>query len=142
MNRATTTVADIAAFNRGMVQAMMTSSNIWMTGCQTLSHAMVSSTHAQFEHAVTAWTAIGRATSTKEAMDLHAGLARGTVEKAVLDGGNLAHATMTLVEQTAAPLTEQAIVAANRIAAQFHPPKATPAVAGVSGVTPSKIIMP
>jgi hypothetical protein len=99
---------------KGNVEAIMASSHIWTSGCQAIGQTIAASAQAQFERNLSTWKAITSVKSVKEAMDLHAHLARTSVENAVTETGKLAEASMKLAEQTMVPITARITLAAEK----------------------------
>jgi hypothetical protein len=99
---------------KGNVEAIMASSHIWTSGCQAIGQTIAASAQAHFERNLSTWKAITSVKSVKEAMDLHAHLARTSVENAVTETGKLAEASMKLAEQTMVPITARIALAAEK----------------------------
>ena len=103
---------------KGNVEAIMASGHIWTSGCQAIGQNIGASAQAQFERNMSTWKAITGVKSVKEAMDLHAHLARTSIENVVTETGKLARASVKLAEQTMVPITARIALATEK----FSPP--------------------
>jgi len=103
---------------KGNVEAIMESSHIWSAGCQAIGQTIAASAQGQLERNLSTWKALTGVKSVKEAMDLHASLARSAVETVVTETVKLADASMKLAEQTMAPITARMTLAVEK----FSPP--------------------
>jgi phasin family protein len=100
---------------QGNVEAIMTSSHIWTSGCQTIGQTMAASAQAQLERNLSTWKAMTSVKSVKEAMELHAQLTRTSVENVLAATGKLAEAAMKLAEQTMEPMTARITLSAEKL---------------------------
>jgi hypothetical protein len=103
---------------KGNVEAIMASGHIWTSGCQAIGQTIAASAQAQFERNMSTWKAITGVKSVREAMDLHAHLARTSIENVATETGKLAQASVKLAEQTMVPITARIALATEK----FSPP--------------------
>lgn len=103
-------------FGRGNLEAVAKASQTYVVGAQEIGRQTYGMVQALAEHAFESARAFAGVKSVKEAADLQAAYARGAVEKAVAESAKIGEATLRLVEQTAAPITARAQVAAERLA--------------------------
>ena len=114
VEKAMKTAEEFVAFNQGNVEAFVKSGQIWAAGVQDLQKQMAATAQASFEESVAAFKAIAAAKSLKDAFDLQASLARGTIEKTLAESGKLTDASLKLTEQVLAPLTARATLAVEK----------------------------
>jgi hypothetical protein len=122
MDNATNPISNMTSLGNGSVEAlhgnveaMMTSSHIWASGCHAIGQTIAASAQAQLERNLSTWKAITGVKSVKEAMDLHTHLSRTSVENLVTDTGKLAEASMKLAEQTMVPITARIALAVEKL---------------------------
>lgn len=101
------TAEEFVTFSQGNVEAFVKSSQILITGVQDLTKRLAASYQASFEEAFGTFKAITSARSVREAIDLQAGFARSSLEKAVAQTGQVAETTLKLAEQVAAPIASR-----------------------------------
>ena len=111
---AMTTAEDFMAFGQANLDALVKSSQIWAAGFQDLGKHMAASAQAQLDQTMSTWKAMAGVKSIKEAVDMHTGLARSTIETAVSETGKLTDASMKLSEQAFAPITARLSVTAEK----------------------------
>jgi phasin family protein len=107
----TKTTAEITSFGQGNVEAIMKSGQVWAAGCQAISKTMAATAQAHLDQTMSTWKALVSVRSLKEAMDLRASLPHASFETAFAETGKLTDASMKLVEQTMAPITERVTLA-------------------------------
>jgi hypothetical protein len=95
----------------GNAEAMLSSAQIWISGCQEIGRAMVASAQARLERNMSAWKAIAGIKSVEEAMALQTQLTRTLVENVVAEAAKLADASLKLAEQTMVPITARVALA-------------------------------
>ena len=111
---ATKTNSEMISFSQDNSQAFMRSSQIWTSGCQAIGQTVVTAAQAQFEQMMSGWKAMSGAKSFKQAVEMQSNLVRSSVEHALASTGKITGATMTLVEETVAPLTTAMTIAAEK----------------------------
>jgi phasin family protein len=110
----TKTTAEITSFSQGNVEAIMKSGQVWAAGCQAISKTMAAAAQAHLDQNMATWKALISVKSLKEAMDLRASLPHTSFETAFAETGKLTDASMKLVEQTMAPITERVTLAVEK----------------------------
>jgi phasin family protein len=105
MEKAMKTAEELVTFGQGNLEAMVKSGQIWAAGVQDISKQIAANAQASFDETLSTFKAMSSAKSLKDAFDLHAGLARSTLEKTLAESGKLTDASMKLTEQALAPLT-------------------------------------
>jgi len=110
-DRAVKTAEQIAEFNKGNVEALVTSSKILATGLQDISKHVASTAKANLDETVSTFRALSGVKSLKEAIDIQTSFARTSFEKAIADSGKLTETSLKLAEQAYAPLTARLNVA-------------------------------
>jgi phasin family protein len=105
METLTMNTEKLTSFNNSNIEAVMKSGRIWAAGVQDLSKTVAAATQAQFDHAMSAWKALGSVRSPREAIELQTSLARTSFETALAQTGAIADASAKLAEQTMAPIT-------------------------------------
>ena len=96
----------LASLTQRNIEAMMRSSQIWTAGFQEIGRTMAAMAKAQFENGMTTCKAMGSVKSLAEAAELQAAHAHRSCADAMADARTLHAATVTLAEQTMAPLKE------------------------------------
>jgi phasin family protein len=102
------------AFGQGNIEAMMKSSQIWMTGLQDLSKSFAATAQAQMEETVSTMKTFAGLRSIKDAVDLQTAFARVSFEKAMSETGKITESSMKLAEQAMAPLTARVTIAVEK----------------------------
>ncbi len=100
-----TTSDDFISFGQGNIDTLAESSQIVAAGLQDLSKLMTSSVQASMDEAMNAFRALGSVRSLRDAIDLQATLARLTVEKTLMQAGQVTETSFKLAEQARAPIT-------------------------------------
>ena len=103
---------DVFAFGQANVEAFVKSGQIWAAGVQELTKLFAATTKAAFDESVATFKAISSAKSVTEAIDLQSTFAKSVVDKALAESNKLINASIKLTEQTLAPITARATVAA------------------------------
>lgn len=103
---------EILAFGQGNVEAFMQASQVYVAGFQDISKYFAESSKASLDDTVAFSKSLMGVKSVKEAMDLHAGFARSSLEKAVTESNKLADVSVKLMEKSLAPLTARMTLAA------------------------------
>lgn len=101
------TPEEFVTFGRGNVEALVRSGQIWAAGMQSIGKQLAANTQAGLDEAVGTFRAVAKAGSVREALDLQAGYARSTMEKAMNQSGQVAEATLKLAEQVVAPIASR-----------------------------------
>jgi phasin family protein len=110
----TKTTEQITSFSQGNVEAIMRSGQVWAVGCQAISKTMAATAQTHLDQTMSAWRALITVKSLREAMDLRASLTHAPFETAFAEAGKLTDASMKLVEETMAPITERITLAAEK----------------------------
>jgi phasin family protein len=111
MEKVMKTAEEFVAFSQANIEALVKSSQIWVTGMQDLSKHVAAAAQASVEEGISTFKALGSVKSVKEVFDLQTAFARSTLEKTVAESGKLTDASMKLTEQALAPLTARVTVA-------------------------------
>jgi len=109
--RAVKTAEQLAEFNKGNVEAIVTSSKILATGLQDISKHVATTAKANLDETVSTFKALTGVKSLKEAFDIQTSFARTYFEKAIAESGKLTETSLKLAEQAYAPLTARLNVA-------------------------------
>lgn len=120
MANLTETTAEIASFSQGNVEAIMKSGQVWAAGCQAISKTMAATAQAHLDQTMATWKALISVRSLKEATELRASLPRASFETAFAETGKLTDASIKLVEQTMAPITERVTLAVEKFVHPVH----------------------
>jgi hypothetical protein len=112
----TKTTAEIASFSQGNVEAIMRSGQVLAAGWQGIAKIMAGTAQAQLDQTMATWKALVSVRSLTEAMDLRASLPQTSFETAFAQTGKLTDASIKLVEQTMAPITERLTLAVEKFA--------------------------
>jgi len=116
VEKAMKTAEEFVTFGQGNVEAFLKSGQIWAAGMQDLQKQMAASAQASFEETVATFKAMAAAKSLKDAFDLQASLARGSIEKTLAESGKLTDASLKLTEQALAPITARVTLAVEKLA--------------------------
>ena len=100
---------------QGNVAAMMEAGRIWAMGCQAIRETMAAAAQTHLAATVSTWKAMSGVKSPKEALDLHADLARRTLEAAYAETSKLAAASVGLAGATMVPLATRITSAAQAV---------------------------
>jgi phasin family protein len=116
VEKAMKTAEELVAFGQGNLEAFTKSGQIWAAGVQDLQKHIIATAQASFEETVSTFKSLATAKSLKDAFDLQAGLARGAIEKTLVESGKLTDASLKLTEQTLAPITARVTLAVEKFA--------------------------
>jgi phasin family protein len=105
VEKAVKTSEEILSFSQGNLEAVIKSSQIYSAGFQDISKYFAASSKASIEESVAFTKSLMGVKSVKEAVELHTGFAKSSIEKAVSESNKLTDATVKLAEQAIAPLT-------------------------------------
>jgi phasin family protein len=111
----TKTTENIVTYSHSNIEAIMKSGQVWAAGWQNISNTMAAATQAHFDQTLSNWKALISVKSLKEAMDLQASLTQTSFQAAFAETGTLTDASMKLVEQTMAPITERLTLAMEKL---------------------------
>ena len=109
------TAEEFMSFSQANVEAFIKSSQIFTTGLQEISKQMAATAQATMDETMSTFRAMATVKSVKEAFDLHASLARSTMEKAVAQGSHVTETSFKLAEQAIAPIPGRLTTAAETI---------------------------
>jgi phasin family protein len=105
MEKAMKTTEEVLAFSQGNMEAFIKAGQIYASGFQDISKNFAASSKNSLEETVAFTKSLMGVKSVKEAVDLHTGFTKSSVEKAVSETGKLTDANVKLAEQVIAPLT-------------------------------------
>ena len=111
------TPEEFLKFGQGNVEAFVKSSHIVATGLQEMSKQLAATAQATMDQTMSTFRAMTGVRSIKEAMDLQASLARFAMEKAVMQTGHVAEASLKLAEQAIAPIAGRVTYAVDTVKA-------------------------
>ena len=114
VEKAMKTAEELIAFNHANLEAMIKSSQIWVTGVQDLSKHMAAAAQASLDEGMSAFKALTGVKSLKDAFELQSSFARSALEKSVAESGKLTDASFKLTEQALAPITARVTVAVGK----------------------------
>ena len=98
------TAEEFLTFGQANVDAFVKSGQIVASGLQEMSKQFAATAQATVDETMSTFRAMSTVRSIKEAMDLHASLARFAMEKAMSQTGQVAEASLKLAEQAIAPI--------------------------------------
>jgi phasin family protein len=116
VEKAMKTAEELVAFNQGNVEAMVKSSQIWVTGVQDLSKHIAAAAQASLDESLSAFKALTSAKSLKDAFQLQSSVARSALERSMAESGKLTDASFKLTEQALAPIAARVTVAVEKFA--------------------------
>lgn len=111
VEKAVKTSEEMLAFGQGNMEAFVKATQIYATGFQDISKQIAASSKASLEESVAFSKSLMGVKSVKEAVDLQAGFAKSSIEKAIAESNKLTDASVKLAEQAIAPLTARISVA-------------------------------
>ncbi|MDE2240452.1 MAG: phasin family protein [Rhodospirillales bacterium] len=111
VEKAMKTSEDMLTFSQGNMEAFMKASQIYAAGFQDISKHVAASSKASIEDTVAFSKSLMGVKSIKEAVDLQAGFARSSLEKAVAESNKLTDVSVKLAEKTMAPLAARVTLA-------------------------------
>jgi phasin family protein len=114
VEKAMKTAEEMVAFTQGNMEAFMKASQIYATGMQDISKHLAASSKTSLEESVAFTKSLMGVKSVKEAVDLHSGFTRSTIEKAVAETNKVTDASVKLAEQAIAPLTARLTLAVEK----------------------------
>jgi hypothetical protein len=109
----TKTTEKITSFAQGNVEAMIQSGQVWAAGWQAISKTMATTAQVHLDQTMSIWKAMMTAKSVSEATNLRSSLAPAPFETAFTETGKLADASIKLIVETMAPITERITLAAD-----------------------------
>ena len=98
---------EFVSFSQGNVEALVKSSQIVAAGLQDLGKMMATSAQTSISDAMGTFRALTSVRSLAEAFDLHAALARSTIEKSLTQTGQIGETSFKLAEQAMAPIASR-----------------------------------
>ena len=111
VEKAMKTSEELLTFSKGNMEAFKKASQIYAAGFQDISKHVASSSKASIEETMAFSKSLLGVKSVKEAVDLQAGFAKASIEKAVSESNKLADVSVKLAEQAMAPLTARITLA-------------------------------
>ncbi len=105
---------ELLAFSQGNLEAFMHASKILAAGLQDISKGLAATNKASIEESVWFTKSLLGVKSLKEAVDLHSGFARSSIEKAVAETNKVTDASVKLAEEAIAPLTARLTLAVEK----------------------------
>jgi hypothetical protein len=112
---ATQALQDVAAFNKGTVEAFAQSSQTLIAGMQDLVGKVVAANQTAFSETLAGFKALAAAKDVKQGLGLQASLAQQSVERAITNTTQFIQASVELAQQAYAPLLERAKLAAETL---------------------------
>jgi phasin family protein len=116
VEKAMKTAEEFVAFGQGNLEAFTKSGQIWAAGVQDLQKQIIATAQASFEESVATFKSLASAKSLKDAFELQATVARGAIEKTLVESGKLTDASLKLTEQALAPITARVTLAVEKFA--------------------------
>jgi phasin family protein len=116
VEKAMKTAEELVAFNQANIEAVVKSSQIWVTGVQDLSKHMAAAAQASLDEGMSAFKALTGVKSLKDAFELQSSFTRAALEKSMAESGKLTDASFRLTEQALAPITARVTVAVEKFA--------------------------
>jgi phasin family protein len=114
VGKAMKTAEALVAFSHANMEAVMKSSQIWVSGVQDLSRHMAAAAQASLDDGMSAFKALSGVKSVKDAFELQSSFARSALEKSVAESGKLTDASFKLTEQALAPIAARVTVAVEK----------------------------
>jgi hypothetical protein len=114
----TKTTEKITSFAQGNVEAILQSGQVWAAGFQAISKTMATTAQVHLDQTMSIWKALMTVKSVSDATNLRASLAQAPFETALAETGKLADASLKLIVEAMAPITERITLAAE----VFKPP--------------------
>ncbi len=108
------TGSNMASFGQDHSSALMRAGQIWMSGCQAIGQTVAANSQAHVEQMMSGLKAMSGARSLKDAMEMQKALMRSSVESMLASTSTITGATMTLVEESMAPITATMSITAER----------------------------
>lgn len=115
--RAADAAREFAAFNQASVEAVLESGRILSAGARDMFRQAAESTQGAFVEVLSGYRALATVKSAKEGIELQANLARTAANWALAEYGRFALAGLKVAEDASAPLTAQAVRAAEKLSA-------------------------
>lgn len=106
---------EAAEFGRGNMEALAKSAQAYVSGVQELGRQTAAMMQGLADQALEGAKALSSARSLKEASEVQAGLARKAFERAISDTTKLQETALKVAEQSFAPLSARATVAAEKM---------------------------
>ncbi|MBP0446785.1 phasin family protein [Roseomonas sp. SSH11] len=107
---------EFAEFSRGNAETLAQVAQTWMVGTQDLSRQFFAFGQSLTDHALEGARALAGVKSLKEAAEIQANYARGTMDKVMSETAKLQEASLRLAEQVATPVTQRVSLAMERAA--------------------------
>jgi len=107
---------EIAEFSRGNAELLAQVTQTWFAGSQDLGRQAFAFAQSLTDHALEGARALSGVRSLKEAAEIQATYARGTMDRVMTETAKLQEASFRLAEQVAAPVTQRMTVAMERAA--------------------------
>jgi len=105
---------EFAEFSRGNAEVLAQVTQTWMSGTQDISRQAFAFVQSLTDHAMEGARALSGVKSLKEAAEIQATYARGTMDRVVSETAKLQEASLRLAEQVAAPMTQRVTQAVER----------------------------
>jgi hypothetical protein len=114
MEQASKAAQDFAEFSRGNAETLTQVAQTWMTGSQDLARQAFAFTQSLTDHALEGARALSGVKSLKEAAEIQATYARGTMDRVMTETAKLQEASLRLAEQVATPVSQRVSLAMER----------------------------
>jgi len=108
---------ELVSFGQGNVDALVKSSQIWAAGVQDLTRQILATAQASFHETQASVKALTSVKSPQDAFDLQTKLVRTGLEKTLAESGRIGDASVTLFQQTLAPIVARATLVAQKLSA-------------------------
>ena len=106
---------ELAEFSRGNAEIFATAAQTWFTGTQDLSRQTFAFAQSLTDHALEGFRALSGVKSLKEAAEIQATYARGTLDRVMTETAKLQDSSFKLAEQVSAPIAARAKVAMEKV---------------------------
>jgi phasin family protein len=107
----TKTTEKITSFTQGNIEAVIQAGQVCTAGCQAISKTMATTAQAHLDQTMSIWKAMMTVRSVSEATNLQASFVQAPFETAFAETGKLADASLKLISETMAPITERITLA-------------------------------
>ncbi len=114
VEKAMKTAEEFVSFGQANVEAMVKATQIFAAGMQGLGKTLASTMQAQIEASVATAKALGGVKSLKDAIELHSGFAKTSLETAMAETGKIADASVKLAEEAWAPINARVTLAVEK----------------------------
>ncbi|MBB5694533.1 phasin family protein [Muricoccus pecuniae] len=114
MEQASKAAQEFAEFSRGNAEIFTQVAQTWMMGTQDLSRQAFAFAQALTDHTLEGARALATVKSLKEAAEIQANFARGTLDRVMSETTKMQEASLRLAEQVTTPVTQRVSLAMER----------------------------